>query len=59
MSRIGQYLGHLNAHEVQTLYMDTLHTKLPTVLFVAMENGLPWQQMDISISQLSEGPDIY
>ena len=55
MSRIGQYLGHLKEYEGQILYTDTLHTKLPTVIFVALENRLTWQQMSISISQLFEG----
>ena len=61
MSRIGHYLGHLKAYKGQILYMDTLCTKLPTVVFVVVEKGLPWQQRSISISQLSKGiggPDL-
>ena len=61
MNRIGQYLGHLKGHEGQILCMDTPSTKLLIVIFVAMGNRLPWQERDISISQLSEGvesPDL-
>ena len=65
MSRIGKYLGkylgHLKGYEGQILCMDTPSTKLLIVIFVAMGNRLPWQQTDISISQLSEGaegPDL-
>ena len=47
MSKTGQYLGHLKA------YKDP-HTKLPTVIFVAREKRLPWQQRSLSISRLSE-----
>ena len=55
MSRIGQYLGHLNGYEGQILCMDTRSTKLLIFIFVAMGNRLPWQLRNISISQLSEG----
>ena len=61
ISRIGQYLGHLKGYEGQILCMDTPSTKLLIFIFVAMRNRLPWQQRDISISQLSEGvegPDL-
>ena len=61
MRRIGQYLGHLKGYEDQILCMDTPSTKLVIVIFVARGNRLPWQQKDISISQLSEGvesPDL-
>ena len=57
MSRIGEYLGHLKAYDGQILCMDTPSTKLLIVIFAAMRNRLPWQQRDISISQLSEGPE--
>ena len=55
MSRIGQHLGHLDAYKVQILYMDTLYTKEPIVIIVAIENRLPWQQRGISISKVSKG----
>ena len=55
MSRISQYLSHLKAYDGQILCMNTPLTKLLIVIFVAMRNRLPWQQRDISISQLSEG----
>ena len=61
MSRIGQYLGRLKGYEGQTLCMDTPSTKLVIAIFVTTGNRLPWQQRDISISQLSEGvesPDL-
>ena len=61
MRRIGQYLGHLKVYEGQILCMDTPSTKLLIFIFVAKGNRLPWQQRNISISQLSEGvegPDL-
>ena len=62
MSRTGQYLSHLKAYDGQILCMNTPSTRLLIVIFVAMRNRLPWQQRDISISQLSEGvegPDFF
>ena len=53
------------SHHINILYTtgktlaDNFHSYLH--IFVAMENRLPWQQKDISISQLSEsveGPDL-
>ena len=61
MSGTGQYFGDLKLYEGQILSMNTPHTKLPNVVFVAMKNTLSWQQMSISVSQLSggvEGPDL-
>ena len=55
MSRIGQYLGHSKVYKGQIMCMDTKHTEMLAVIFVAMDNRLPWQQKSISISQLSEG----
>ena len=51
----------MKGYESSILCMHTSRTKLLIVIFVAMENSLPWQQRDISISQLSEGvegPDL-